>query len=199
MSKPPSTSKDNLIPIGLLLAADYVERVPSRATELLTYELQRREREKILLEETKGFLSWHPWSTLRLLLLSGGVTFTVAWSFSMVADFMRLYNDTVVRAKLQAPVFGDSALGLTNLIPSSAFGFFSGLPDFGTKESVLVALGVVFALAMFKLIFIAFNWQKIKALNVADRMLTEEMKYLRGWIDVLKQPTPSIPLKKEKV
>ncbi len=194
MSKPSPTSKHKLIPIGLLLTADYVTRVPDRAGEMLTYELQRREREKILLEETKGFLSWHPWSTLRLLLLSGGVTFTVAWSFSVVANFMRLYNDTIARTKLQAPIFGDSALSLTNIIPPSAFGFFSGLPEFGTKESVLVALGVVVALAAFKLIFIAFNWQKIKALNVADRVLREEMDYLRGWIETLKRP--SSPLKK---
>lgn len=196
---PKPASQDRLIPTGLLLTADYVERVPSHAIEVLAYELQRREREKILLDETKGFLSWHPWSTLRLLLLSGGVAFSVAWSFSVVADFMRLYNDTVIRSRLQAPVFGDSALSLTNVIPSSAFGFFSGLPEFGTKESILVALGVVIALAAFKLIFIAFNWQKIKALNVADRMLSEEMEYLKGWIDAFKRSVPPVPSKKTVV
>ena len=147
-----------------------------------------------ILEETKGFLASveHAGSPA-----SGGVTFTVAWSFSVVADFMRLYNDTVSRAKLQAPIFGDGALSLTNIIPPSAFGFFSGLPEFGTKESLLVALGVVMALATFKLIFIAFNWQKIKALNVADRVLREEMDYLRGWIGALKQLAPPVGSKKD--
>ncbi|MCW1891931.1 MAG: hypothetical protein KIH65_001665 [Candidatus Uhrbacteria bacterium] len=195
IKKPEPASKDTLIPTGLIVIADYVERVPERAIELLTYELQRREREKVLLEETKGFLSWHPWSTLRLLLLSGGVAFTVAWSFSLISDFMRLYNETVTRANLQGAAFGNASMDLTKLIPQSAFGFFSGLPEFGTKESVLVALGVIVALAAFKLLFILLNWEKIKVLNISDRALMEEMRYLKGWIAVLKQPSTPVVAK----
>jgi hypothetical protein len=190
----PAPNRKNA-PAGLLAVADLIERIPGRAEDVLIHETGRRERELILMQETRRLLSWHPWHTIRFLLLSGAVAFAAAWLVSFLSALARFYTSAFGSPGAAHAAGGaGSAIGgagipflnewlaeIGKIIPASAFALFSKIPDFGAIESFFVALGVVMLVAFVKLLFILLNWKKIKLLNEAERELSEELETLNRW------------------
>jgi hypothetical protein len=167
-------------PPGLLIVADILERIPDRADALLEHEITMRERERVLSQETKSLLSWHPWHTIRFLILSGAVAFAAAWFFSVVLEFVKLYNEAV-GTKLGIPFVDENLFNLDELLPNQVFPILSHVPEFGALESFFIALGVVLLVALVKVVFILINWKKIKLLSAAEKELREELDVLADW------------------
>lgn len=159
-----------------------MERIPERAEALLNYEISKRERERVLAQETKQLLSWHPWHTMRFLLLSGAIAFALAWFFSFLAAIGRFYNATVGKLDVGVPFLDTKLFEAGEVFPTSTFALFAKIPDFGAIESFYVALGVIALIAIVKLIFILIHWKKIKLLNEAEREYTEELETLTSWL-----------------
>lgn len=180
---PKSLPKPNIqtCPPGLLAIVDLISRVPARASDLLEYEVIRRKRELIRTQEARALLSWHPWETMRLLVLSGAVAFFLAWFFSAIAELGRFYNSIVSATHIQVPFIDQRLIDLLGLVPKSSFRLFSSIPDFGALEAFYEALGVMALLAFTKLVFISIHWKKIKLLGDAERELGEELKELERW------------------
>lgn len=168
-------------PPGLLPIADLMARIPARSIELLDYEILRRKRELVRTSETRALLSWHPWETIRLLVLSGAVTFFLAWFLSVIAELGRFYNSIVSATHIQVPFLDQRVIDFLGVVPRSSFQLFAAIPDFGALEAFYVALGVMGALALTKLVFIGIHWEKIKLLGEAERELNEELKELEQW------------------
>lgn len=168
-------------PAGLLFVADLVERIPERGEALLNYEISKRERERVLTQETKRLLSWHPWHTIRFLLLSGAVAFALTWFFSFLSALGRVYNASVGKLDISVPFLDPKLLDIGGAIPTTTFALFSKIPDFGAVESFFVALAVVMLIAVVKLIFIMIHWKKIKMLGEAESVFTEELETLEEW------------------
>ena len=177
-------------PPGLLMVADIITRIPGRAEALIAYEIDRRERERVLMQETKNLLSWHPWHMIRFLILSGAVAFAVTWLFSVILVFAKLYNQTV-GSKLGIPFLGETLSSVSAFLPKQIGPMLSDLPNFGALESFFVALGVVFLIALVKVVFIFVNWKRIKVLSQAEQVLTEELKALGNWKNCLLYTSPS--------
>jgi hypothetical protein len=183
----PAPNRKNA-PAGLLTVADLIERIPGRASDVLSHEIGRRERELVLTQETRRLLSWHPWHTIRFLLLSGAVAFAAAWLVSFLSALARFYNNTLgslgaghAASGAGIPFLNEWLAEIGKIIPASAFALFSKIPDFGAIESFFVALGVILLVAFVKLLFILLNWKKIKLLNEAERELSEELETLNKW------------------
>jgi hypothetical protein len=173
--------KNEVVPPGLILICDALERIPERGEALLDYEIQRRERERILMQETKNLLSWHPWHTIRFLLLSGAIAFGITWFISFLSAIGRVYDASIGKLDMGTSILSQKFAAIGSLIPSSAFSIFSKIPDFGAIESFFVALGVVFLVALVKLIFIIVHWKKIKLLGEADDIFAKELETLERW------------------
>lgn len=180
----PTPGKNDVSP-GLVLLADLIERMPTRAQEIVTHEIEKRERDLVLTQEIKTTLSWHPWSTVRIFVLSGAAAFALAWTFSLVAEFVRFYNASADALKVNLPFLDANVVDLTKKLPAQAFGLFRQIPDFGAIEAVYFALVIVMLLAVFKVIFIAIHWGKIKMLNRAIEEVEEEMDVLIRWLNQL--------------
>ncbi len=180
ISKTNKPSRLEVAPPGLLVVADFMERMPDRAEALLEHEISRRERERVLSQETKNLLSWHPWHTIRFLILSGAIAFAAAWLFSVVLEFVKLYNKAV-GTKLGIPFVDENVFNLGELLPSQVFPMLSNVPEFGALESVFIALGVVLLVALVKVLFILINWKKIKLLSSAEKALRQELEVLEEW------------------
>lgn len=183
--KPLPIPKSEEVPAGLIVICDILERIPERGKAILDYEIRKRERERILMQETRNLLSWHPWHTIRFLLLSGTIAFGVTWFISFLSALGRFYGASFGKLDASAPLVNQKLADIGELIPITTFSLFSKIPDFGAIESFFVALGVVVLIAVVKLIFILVHWKKIKLLGEADAVFSEELEVLEAWKEEL--------------
>ena len=186
-AQPMAQSKESMIPIGLIIFMEWLESHPQYKKDMLEYEIARRESEHLILKETKKVLSWHPWSTFRLLLITGGLAFSVAWSLSAISDTVQIYNQFLGKGPSGLPSqFTDSFVTLTNLLPKINGDFFAGIPDYGAIESLYIALGVIGIIVIIKLTIILFNWKKIQALVNHENQLHKELHFLEEQLETEK-------------
>ncbi|MBD3251770.1 hypothetical protein GF380_04975 [Candidatus Uhrbacteria bacterium] len=180
----PTPGKKDVSP-GLILTAELVERMPTRGEEIVRYEIGRRERDRVLMSQTKNLMSWHPWNTVRLLLLSGVGAFALAWLLSLIVEIAKLYNAAINVLQIDVPFLDTQVFDLREALPSQAFGFIQRLPDFGAVEAIYFGLLVMFAIAVIKGLFILFYWNQIKLLIQADQEIDAELETLNAWLKEL--------------
>jgi len=176
-------------PPGLLATADLLQAHRERAADILAVARQKREVERLRIRELRARYAWHPWSMAKLLIVSGASAFFIAWGAGLMADFLKLYDQTVSKASAipQAALGGFSIPSLNTIIPLGLSGFFAQLPRIGAKESFFIALAIVLAIALIKLAIVLVNWKKIHLLHDAEKRVNLELETLKAWMGSAKK------------
>jgi hypothetical protein len=183
---PPSKSstpsnRESCLP-GLLAIADLAERIPERAKELYAVEIERRKHDLLRIGEELKKLSWHPWSTIQLLIVTGFASFAISWGAGMMLDFLQLIDKTVNKANgAPTSVSGIGIPSISTILPPQFAGAFTTLPHIGVLESFYIALSTVLTIAFIKLIIILANWEKIKIVSATEKRTNAEVEALKEW------------------
>ncbi len=179
---PTPTNRESCLP-GLLGIADLAERIPERAKELYEVEIERRKHDLLRTGEELKKLSWHPWSTIQLLIVTGGASFAIAWGGGMMLDFLQLINTTMSKTNGSTSTASGSMLpSIATMLPPQLAGYFTSLPHIGLLESFYIALSTVLTIAFIKLIIILANWEKIKIVSATEKRTKAEMAALKEWM-----------------
>ena len=163
--------------------ADLLTRVPERRRDLIDHEIKKRERERLLIHETRQLLSWHPLHTTKTVLLYGVHSFILAWVIGLLASLGRSYvtlQTTTIEIPL--PLVKDIVFNLGSFVPTStSLGLASQLPAWSFRDALVVGLIVSLVVTAEKVIFAALQWRRVKILKAAMTELEHEAAVLKEW------------------
>lgn len=170
-------------PPGLVIVADLMARVPERARDLIDYEIAKRERERLLVHETRQLLSWHPLHTTKTVLLYGFHGFILAWVIGLLASLGRSYAALqTAKIEIPLPLVKDIVFNLGSFVPTSTtFGVAARLPVWSFRDAAVIGLGIAAVVAVEKLVFAAFQWGRVKKLRASMQELDREIATLKEW------------------
>lgn len=171
------------LPVSLLEVQDLVSRFPDRRREIVVHARSVRERELVMLRESRHLISWHPLHTAKTIIVAGIIAFAFSFLLSQVALIGRIYSDTK-RAGLSIPLplIGSQNISLQNVVPTStALETISRVPAYGVRESIYIAIGVMVSVLLERIVTSVFHWKKIKLLREAEKQLLQEIHLLKEW------------------
>jgi hypothetical protein len=176
-------------PPGLLAIADLAERIPERAQDLFGVEHDRRELDLFRLETEEKKVSWHPWSTIQLIIIAGFSAFSIAWGGGLMLDFLKTYETTISKANsITTAIPGVSIPSLSTFVPPSLTSGLRYLPHIGMTESIMAAIAIMFIIALIKGLIILANWKQISLLKKTVLRIHEEMAALSDWMIAAETP-----------
>jgi hypothetical protein len=189
MPTPPFKLNRETCPPGLLAVADLAERIPERAQDLFEVEHDRRELDLFRLEVEEKKVSWHPWSTIQLIIIAGFSAFSIAWGGGLMLDFLKTYETTISKANsITTAIPGVSIPSLSTFVPPSLTSGLLSLPHIGIAEAMYVALAIILIIALIKGLIILANWKQITLLKETVRRIHEEMAALADWMTEVETP-----------
>ncbi len=189
MSTTPFKLNREICPPGLLAVADLAERIPERAHDLFDVELDRRELDLFRLEEEAHKVSWHPWSTIQLIIIAGFSAFSIAWGGGIMLDFLKTYEATVSKANSVATAIpGVSIPSISTFVHPSLTSGLLYLPHIGIGESIMAAVAIMLLIALIKGLIILANWKQITLLKQTVARIHEEMAALNDWLTEVEAP-----------
>lgn len=175
------------------MVADLIARIPERADDVITAELERRERERTMTHETRNLLSWHPIHTTRTVLLFGFHGFVLAWAIGWLAALGHAYAQLKSSAiALPLPLVQELSFDLGSIVPTStALSVASRLPPIDLRDAIGVGIVIALIVAVERGIIAALQYKKARLLRTAEEKMDAEIAMLKSWKEprVTKQKT----------
>lgn len=173
-----------MIPASLLDTHDLLTRFPDRKQDILTHAIATRERELILLGESRHVISWHPVHTLKTILVAGFIAFALSFLLSQVVAIGKFYSQARDwRIDVPLPIIGTKTIDLGGGVPTStALGIAGKIPSYGLRESVFAAIAVMITILLERAVTSFIQWKKIKKLRAAEHELRKDMETLEQWM-----------------
>jgi hypothetical protein len=184
MSMPPSTEPAvKTCPVGLVQECEMIERVPERRQEIIAHAIRVRERERLYVKEIRNLITWHPVHTTKVVLVSGSITFILVWLISGVAALGQWYAHLkAAQITFPIPFVGDETLHLGSHVPTSTVLAVAGnLPAFDLRQTGYIALTVMGAIILEKVVMSFLNWRESQKLTAFSAELQQELAALQGW------------------
>jgi hypothetical protein len=172
-----------MTPIGLLVEEDFIKRYPARRKEIVAHAIQDRERRRVLLQETRHLLTWHPIHTTKVVLVTGILTFILAFLVSQVVSIGHWYADAKSwTIPISLPLIPTTNIDIGSHVPSStSLALASRVPSFGLQESLIIAIIAMAAVLLEKVVVSLFQWKKAHLVGTAVRDLDQELRTLHEW------------------
>ncbi|MFZ2804719.1 MAG: hypothetical protein WA001_05925 [Patescibacteria group bacterium] len=175
-------------PVGLLDEERLIAEYPSRRAEILDHAIRERERSKVAFNETSTLITFHPIQTLKIILITGLVTFILAFVVSQVVYVGHAYTQAkaftfdVPTLSSTLSLGAPQTIAVGSYIPTSTpLALASTVPNFGLKESIEIAILAMALLLIERLVVTAANWKKSRLLKQAANDLDGELDVLREW------------------
>jgi len=172
------------IPAGLMAVHDLIEKHPTDRERLLSHELVRRERERLLFRGTRKLLHLHLWTSAKSILVLGVTVFVLVWTVGQVAQiaqwFQQVQNTTIT---IPVPLRNDFQWHLRDYLPTSTvLDVASKIPAFDWRDAAYIALALMILLLVEKIIIAFFSWKHASALKGGEVEAEEEIQILKEWL-----------------
>lgn len=168
-------------PAGLLLIADFIARVPERATDILERERQKRDLTLLSIHQLKHAYSWNPKRTVWIALLIGFTIFTSLWSLSTTLGMFSSSGQSLTGTMNELSTLG---IELPPNIASQFGGVASAadsMPKISVGDSLLISIVCMVLFGVIRYLFAIPNMHRLKALDEEELRVEEEMKTLTDW------------------
>ncbi len=170
-------------PVGLIHECELIAQAPERTADIIAHAKRIRTRELLYVREIRGLMTWHPVQTTNVVVLSGVITFALAWIFSEIIAVSHWYADAkAFQVNVGLPYIGSTSLDVGSHIPTStALATASRFPIYGIREAALLAGGVMFAILLEKLVIAFLHRRESSQLGAYAKELKQELKTLDTW------------------
>lgn len=172
----------NAIPTGCLQIDLLIKSYPQERERLVQHAIDERHRQLASYSELRGLISFHPIHTTKLVLLSGLVSFILAFllaQFAQLADWYKKLTEWKVSFSL--PVVGEKVLDIGSRVPTSTtFEVGAKLPTWSLRECFWFAVGVMVALIIIQAVQAAIRWRDAIRLKQGENELQNELTYLES-------------------
>lgn len=173
-----------LTPSGLLAVKDLITRLPNERERILSYEIQRREREHLLYESAAKVLSFQTFSAAKAVFGVGISAFFFAWSLGQLGELVRWVEGLRSNPlRLPGPASGWQ-IDFGSVLPASTstwLGYGFKLPAWDWRDALMIALVVMVFVFAEKAVMAFLSWRHVRSLDDAIRDVEEEIRALRFW------------------
>lgn len=172
------------IPASLLDVHELATRFPERKREIFEVAKKKRERDLIVLRESRHLISWHPLHTTKTILVAGIVTFALSMLLSQVVAIGKFYAQAKAwNIAIPIPIIGTQTIDVGSRVPTStALGIAAQFPAYGWRESLYAALAVMITILLERVIVSIFQWKKVRKLRAAEDELVKDIETVAQWI-----------------
>lgn len=172
----------NTIPTGCLQIDLLAKSYPQDRERLVKHAIDERRRQLATYAELRGLISFHPIYTTKLVVLSGLVSFVLAFLLAQFAQLADWYKKlTGLKLTFAVPVVGEKVVDVGTHVPtSSTFEVGSILPTWSVKECLWFALGVMAVLLFMQVIQAVIRWRDALRLRQGEDELQQELTYLES-------------------
>lgn len=171
-----------IIPTGCLGVDLLVKNYPQERERIVKYAIDERRRQLASYSELRGLISFHPIHTTKLVLLSGLVSFILAFllaQFAQLADWYKKLSEWKFNFSL--PIIGEKVLDIGSKVPTSTtFEVGARLPAWSIRECFWLAVGVMVTLVVLQAVQAAIRWRDAMRLKQGENDLQQELTYLQS-------------------
>ncbi len=108
------------VPASLLDVHDLATRFPDRKREIFENARKKRERELVVLRESRHLVSWHPLHTTKTILVAGVITFVLSMLLNQVVALGKFYaNAKAWNIAIPIPLIGTEHIDVGSRVPTS--------------------------------------------------------------------------------
>jgi|JI8StandDraft_1071087.scaffolds.fasta_scaffold79977_2 hypothetical protein len=171
-----------IIPTGCLGVDLLVKNYPQERERIVKHAIDERRRQLASYSELRGLISFHPIHTTKLVLLSGLVSFILAFllaQFAQLADWYKKLSEW--KFSLALPVVGEKVLDIGSRVPTSTtFEIGAKLPSWSVGECFWFAVAVMVVLLILQAVQAAIRWRDAMRLKQGEHELQQELTYLQS-------------------
>ena len=167
-------------PIGLRSVFEDFKRYPDDRARM--HERAVLEREALLstYRASRARFGWHPFQTIKSILLSATITFVIAWLVSSIAMFGKWYiNLRSNKIDVTMPFLGNQKMDIGSLIPlAPGVEQIGKIPNFGIREAAYLAGAIAAIIFVERVLLTFFNMKQIRILKRAEKEVKKELAAL---------------------
>ncbi len=167
-------------PIGVLPECDFIARFPERKPDLIVHALHQRERQLFLLKQARRQLVFHPLNSLKVIFVSGILSFFVSFflsQFSALGAWYVAARQTSVDLPLVSHPWD-----IGSYLPISApLNLAAKLPTISFSQSIVFGLGIMLAIFLERTISAFIMRHQVTFIHHSESELLQEIDTLRAW------------------
>lgn len=170
------------IPTGCLGVDLLTKSYPQDRERIVKHAIDERRRQLASYTELRGLISFHLIHTTKLVLLSGLVSFILAFLLAQFAQLADWYKKlTEWKFSFSLPVVGEKVLDIGSRVPTSTtFEVGAKLPTWSLKDCFWFAVGVMVVLLIIQAVQAAIRWRDAMRLKQGENELRQELSYLES-------------------
>lgn len=169
-----------MIPIGCLTVDLLIKQYPQQKEEIVKQAILERQRHIAVYHELSGLISFHSVRTIKIVGLTGIISFGFLFLFMQVSQIADWYERLKAwRITVPLPLVDDRVIDLGSKIPTSTtLDLATQLPSYNVSDSINIAFALSLLVMIAQIIYAFFRWKDAHMMKQAITTLKEEMTYL---------------------